>query len=62
MDDGKPIWLLRKIINPFETIVTPIILYGCEVWGCSILENLGGKSSKSIILKYIEIHPIRSSS
>ena len=24
----------KKII--FETLVTPIILYGCEVWGCNI--------------------------
>lgn len=21
---------------PLETLITPIILYGCEVWGCSI--------------------------
>ena len=25
-----------KIKFPFETLVIPIILYGCEVWGCNI--------------------------
>ena len=27
-------WDKRKFL--FENLVTPIILYGCEVWGCSI--------------------------
>ena len=27
-------WDRKKFL--FETLVTPIILYGCEVWGCSI--------------------------
>jgi hypothetical protein len=27
-------WDKKKLL--FETLVTPIILYGCEVWGCSI--------------------------
>ena len=27
-------WDNKKIL--FETLFTPIILYGCEVWGCSI--------------------------
>ena len=27
-------WDTKKLI--FETLVTPIILYGCEVWGCNI--------------------------
>jgi hypothetical protein len=27
-------WDKKKFL--FETLVTPVILYGCEVWGCSI--------------------------
>jgi len=27
-------WDKKKFL--LETLVTPIILYGCEVWGCSI--------------------------
>ena len=27
-------WDRKKFL--FETLVTPVILYGCEVWGCSI--------------------------
>ena len=27
-------WDKKKIL--FETLAIPIILYGCEVWGCSI--------------------------
>ena len=27
-------WDKMKLL--FETLVTPVILYGCEVWGCSI--------------------------
>jgi hypothetical protein len=27
-------WDKKKIL--FETLVTLVILYGCEVWGCSI--------------------------
>ena len=27
-------WDKNKLL--FETLVTPVILYGCEVWGCSI--------------------------
>ena len=27
-------WNKKKFL--FETLVTPVILYGCEVWGCSI--------------------------
>ena len=27
-------WDKKKLF--FETLVTPVILYGCEVWGCSI--------------------------
>ena len=27
-------WDKKKLI--FEMLVTPVILYGCEVWGCSI--------------------------
>ena len=28
------VWDKKKLL--FETLVTPVILYGCEVWGCSI--------------------------
>ena len=28
------VWDRKKFL--FETLVTPVILYGCEVWGCSI--------------------------
>jgi hypothetical protein len=28
------IWDKKKLL--FETLITPVILYGCEVWGCSI--------------------------
>ena len=27
-------WDKKKLL--FETLDTPVILYGCEVWGCSI--------------------------
>ena len=27
-------WDKKKLL--FENLVTPVILYGCEVWGCSI--------------------------
>ena len=47
MVGGKLILVLKIIVKQwtlwwdkeklfFETLVTPIILYGCEVWGCSI--------------------------
>ena len=48
MEGGKLILVLKIIVNQqtlwywdkknllFETLVTPVILYGCEVWGCSI--------------------------
>ena len=39
-------WDKNKFL--FETLVIPIILYGCEVWGATFLENLGGRLSKSI--------------
>jgi hypothetical protein len=32
----EDLWLWDKKKILFETLVTPIILYGCEVWGCSI--------------------------
>jgi hypothetical protein len=49
LGDGKLIMGLKTIVNQlifgvgirrnsslFETLVSPIILYGCEVWGCGI--------------------------
>ena len=27
-------WDKKKLL--FETLITPFILYGCEVWGCNI--------------------------
>jgi hypothetical protein len=30
------LWLWDKKKLLFETLVTPVILYGCEVWGCNI--------------------------
>ena len=30
-------WNKKKLL--FETLVTPVILYGCEVWGCSISQE-----------------------
>jgi hypothetical protein len=30
------LWLLDKKNLLFETLVTPVILYGCEVWGSNI--------------------------
>ena len=38
-------WDKKKII--FETLVTHVILYGCEVWVVGSLENPGEISSKS---------------
>ena len=31
------IWSKKRFL--FETLVTPIVLYGCEVWGCNISEE-----------------------
>ena len=28
------IWDKKKLL--FETLVAPVIFYGCEVWGCSM--------------------------
>ena len=28
------VWDMKKHL--FETLITPVILYGCEVWGCGI--------------------------
>jgi hypothetical protein len=33
------IWDKKKLL--FETLVTLVILYGCEVWGCSISRDCG---------------------
>jgi len=33
-EENLIMWDKKKLL--FETLVTPIILYGCEVWGCSI--------------------------
>ena len=33
-------WDKNKFL--FETLVIHFILYGCEVWGATFLENLGG--------------------
>ena len=30
------LWLWDKKIFLFHTLITPFILYGCEVWGCSV--------------------------
>jgi hypothetical protein len=39
------LWLWEK-----KKLITPIILYGCEVWGCSISRELWRKSkSKSVL-------------
>ena len=35
------LWSLDNNKLFFETLVTPIILYGCEVWGCSISRESG---------------------
>jgi hypothetical protein len=59
-------WDKKKLL--FETLVTPVILYGCEVWGCSISHESWRKIEqiqKNFItynLKMKEIHPIPSSS
>ena len=37
-------WDKNKIL--FETLVTPVILYGCEVWGCSISRESWRKIDK----------------
>ena len=37
-------WNKKKFL--FETLVTLVIFYGCEVWGASFLENLGGRLRK----------------
>jgi hypothetical protein len=48
MEGGKPILVLKTTVNQwisgcgkkkkllFETLITLVILYGCEVWGCNI--------------------------
>jgi hypothetical protein len=38
------IWDKKKLL--FETLVTPVILYGCEVWGCSISRESWRKIEK----------------
>jgi hypothetical protein len=37
-------WDKKKLL--FETLVTPVILYGCEVWGCSISRESWRKIEK----------------
>ena len=37
-------WDKKKIL--FEILVTPVILYGCEVWGCSISRESWRKIEK----------------
>ena len=37
-------WDRKKFL--FETLVTPVILYGCEVWGCSISRESWRKIEK----------------
>ena len=38
-------WDKKKFL--FETLVIHVILYGCEVWGETFLDNLEGRLSKS---------------
>ena len=38
-------WYKKKLL--FETLITPVILYGCEVWGATSLEN-----PREILSKY----------
>jgi hypothetical protein len=33
------LWLWDKKKLLFETLVTLVILYGCEVWGCNISQE-----------------------
>ena len=37
-------WDTKKLL--FDTLVTTVILYGCEVWGCSISHELWRKIEK----------------
>ena len=37
-------WDKKKLL--FETLLTPVILYGCEVWGCSISRESWRKIEK----------------
>ena len=37
-------WDKKKFI--FETLIIPVILYGCEVWGCNISRESRGILSK----------------
>ena len=37
-------WDKKKLL--FETLVTPVILYGCEVWGCNISRESWSKIEK----------------
>ena len=38
------VWDKKKLL--FETLVIPVILYGCEVWGCSISRESSRKIEK----------------
>ena len=55
------VWDKKKLL--FETLVTPIILYGCEVWGCSISRECWRKIEQiqkrfiTYNLKIKAIHP-----
>ena len=40
------LWDKKKLL--FETLVTPIKLYGCEVWGCTISRESWRRLNKSI--------------
>jgi hypothetical protein len=41
-------WDKKKLL--FETLVTPVILYGCEVWGCNISSESWRKIENTRIL------------
>ena len=40
------LWISDKKKLLFETLVTPIILYGCKFWGCSISHESRRKIEK----------------
>jgi hypothetical protein len=48
-------WDKKKLL--FETLVTPVILYGCEVWGCSISRDslMARKYLRATLLESLEM-------
>ena len=50
-------WPVERALGMFDTIVTPISLYGCEVWAPLVLPNKSFKNCDSVMASWQTFQP-----